>query len=83
MGGADDIAFEFLLENLSITPLRSSRHGLTYEGESLVVVETAKLDHSSIQFKAMIGELRLAKTEAAPVLVEHRVSLPDANHEIV
>src|SRR5205814_5568708 len=29
VGGADDIAFEFLLENLSITPLRSSRHGLT------------------------------------------------------
>ncbi len=48
-----------------------------------MAVETAKLDHTSVQFKAMIGELRLAKTEAAPVLIEHRVSLPDTSYEIV
>src|SRR5215471_11037635 len=81
MGGADDIALEFRFENLSITLLHSGRHRLAHEGESLVTIESAKLDGLPIQFKAMIRKLHLAKTKAAPVFIERRISLLDANHD--
>src|SRR5215471_20014270 len=42
---ANNVAFQFLLENLSVPPLHPSRHGLTNDRKSLVTVETTKLDY--------------------------------------
>src|SRR5262245_28029535 len=83
MRGADDIALELLLEDLSIAPLDARGHGLSYKGIGLMMVEAAKLDHLSIQLESMIGERGLAKTKAAPVFIEHRVPLLDAKDEAV
>src|SRR5215510_11722689 len=79
----DDIAFEFFLEDFSVAALHACGHSLTHERESLMAVETAKLDHSSVQFKTALCELCLAKTETAPIFIERWIPLSYANSDTV
>jgi hypothetical protein len=71
VGSANDIALELFAKYLGIATLTTPGHCLADEGESLVSVETAKLDYFAVQCEAMISELGLAEAKATGVLVEH------------
>ena len=71
MGGAHDIALQFPFQDMCIAPLHTSRHGLSNEWKRLMPIKSAQLDHCSIQLESMISEARLAKADAALVLVEN------------
>ena len=70
VGGSNDIALKLVAEYLRITALNPRRHRLSYEGEGLMTIQATQFDDFAIQLEAMIGELRLAKTNGARNLIE-------------
>jgi hypothetical protein len=52
-------------EDFGVAPLHTPRHRLTDKRKSLVTIETAELEDLAIEFEAVIGKLRLTKTDFA------------------
>src|SRR3954447_10059363 len=81
-----DVAFELITQDLCVASLGAPRHRLSHIRESLMTVESAQLNHLSIQLKSMICKLRLAKTKPPAIFVEnlsasqeadpHRIKVP-------
>ena len=70
---ANDIALEFVAQNLRVAPLSAARHGLPHKGKRLMTVEAAQLDDFAVQLEAVIGELRFAEAKAAGVFIHNCV----------
>ena len=57
---------------MRVPALGAARHGLADKGKGLMAVQPAQLDHFAVEFEAVIGELRFAKTDGARDFV-HRL----------
>src|SRR5579872_1308816 len=71
MGCSHDVAFELVPQDLCVASLGAPRHGLPDVGKCLVTIESAQFDHFSIQFKTVIGKLRLAKTKSPGIFINN------------
>jgi len=63
MRGADDVALEFVTQDVGIAALRTAGHRLANEGKGLMPVEAAQLDDFAVELEAVIGELGFAEAE--------------------
>ena len=70
MRSANDIALKFIAQDFGVALLRPPRHRLPDVGKGLMTIKATQLDHFAVQLKPVIGELRLAKTEPARILVQ-------------
>ena len=52
MRSPDNIALEFVAQDVRIATLNPARHGLTDPGKGLVPIQPAQLDDFSIEFEA-------------------------------
>src|ERR1700739_4639999 len=77
--GAHDVAFELFPQNIGVLALDTSGHCLAGEWKGLVPVETAEFNGFPIQFKSIVGEARLAKANAAAILLEDALSVQESH----
>ena len=70
MRSPDNVALEFLAQDLRIAALNATGHGLAHVGERMMSIKPAQLDDLAIEFKTMIGELRLSKADPARIFIE-------------
>ena len=70
MRSANDVAFELVAQDLSVTSLNTARHRLPNKWKRLVPIETAQLDDFAVQLEAVIGKLGLSKTETPGIFIE-------------
>lgn len=68
---ADDIAMQFVAQNIGIAPLSAGRHRLTDEGKGLMTIEPSELDDLAVERETTRCEHRFAKANAARVGVEN------------
>ena len=80
MRGPDNIALEFVAQDLGITALRPCRHSLSNKWKRLMPVEAAQLDDLAVQFEPVIGELGFPETETARIFVNYLGAHMQAAH---
>jgi hypothetical protein len=76
---ANDVALEFVTQDIGVPALHATGHRLTDPGKGLVAIQPSQLDDLAVELEAMIGELGLAEAEAARIFVEQLRSVAEAH----